>query len=88
MKSDDGCFVDSWRLRGDFRIGVVDIPFQHEDDIQDTAETAARSGKVNRSAPTQGGGGFFYKTIPSLPRKLGIVVCVTRLVNLNRFLKT
>ena len=84
----DGCSVDSWRFRGDCRVGVADVSFQHEDDIQDTAETAARSGKVNRSAPTQGGGGFFYKTIPSLPRKLGIVVYVTRLVNLNRFLKT
>ena len=52
----DGCSVDSWRFRGDCRVGVADVSFQHEDDIQDTAETAARSGKVNRSAPHLRGG--------------------------------
>ena len=56
----DGCSVDSWRFRGDCRVGVADVSFQHEDDIQDTAETAARSGKVNRSAPHLRGGFFMH----------------------------
>ena len=53
MKGDDGCSVDSWRLRCDCRIGVADVSFQHEVDVREGRSLpAAGSGKAKAMKET------------------------------------